>query len=94
MAVTPEELRRVARLAHLELADDEIAPLCHDLGAILDYVARLDELVDDGDIVKADDGGPAQPRRPDEPAPCLPRDAALGLAADHDDEHFSVPKVV
>ena len=42
--VTVEDVRRVAELAHLELTPDETASMLHDLNAILNYVAELNEL--------------------------------------------------
>ena len=42
--VTVADVERVAELAHLELAPDEIEPMLRDLNAILDYVAELNQL--------------------------------------------------
>jgi len=42
--ITPDEVRAVARLAHLEIGDDELPRLTRDLGQILGYVAQLSEL--------------------------------------------------
>ena len=42
--VTVEEVERVAELAHLELTPEETGRMLHDLNAILDYVAELNEL--------------------------------------------------
>ena len=42
--VSPEDVERVAELAHLELAADETPRMVHDLNEILDYVAELNEL--------------------------------------------------
>ena len=42
--VTVEDVERVAELAHLELAPEEMPRMVHDLNAILDYVAELNEL--------------------------------------------------
>ena len=44
MAITRDEVLRVARLARLELADDEVARLTDELGAILDAVSKVSEL--------------------------------------------------
>jgi aspartyl-tRNA(Asn)/glutamyl-tRNA(Gln) amidotransferase subunit C len=49
MKVTPEELRVTARLAKLEVADDEVEPVLKALGAILGYVEKLSE-VDVGNV--------------------------------------------
>jgi aspartyl-tRNA(Asn)/glutamyl-tRNA(Gln) amidotransferase subunit C len=42
--VTVEDVKRVAELAHLELTPGETGTMLHDLNAILDYVAELNEL--------------------------------------------------
>jgi len=42
--VTVQEVERVAELAHLELTPEETGAMLHDLNAILDYVAELNEL--------------------------------------------------
>lgn len=41
MSVTPEEVRRIAALAHLVLPGDEIRRLTRELNAILEHVAAL-----------------------------------------------------
>lgn len=42
--VTPDEVRHVAKLARLTLSEDDVEEYSKDLSAILDYVAKLDEL--------------------------------------------------
>ncbi len=62
--VTVEDVERVAELAHLELAPEETPRMLHDLNAILDYVAELNELDTSGveplaqatELLKADAG--------------------------------------
>lgn len=44
MALTEKDVRYVAELAHLELGDDEVREFLPQLDAILEYVAKLDEL--------------------------------------------------
>ncbi len=48
MSLKPEEVKAVARLARLELTEDELAAMTRQLGAILDYVAQLQQLNLDG----------------------------------------------
>ncbi len=48
MNMSREDVEAVARLAHLRLSEDEVRGLQKDLGAILEYIGRLDELkIDD-----------------------------------------------
>lgn len=48
MALSPEEVRKVARLARLELAEEEISKYARQLSAILEYVEKLKTLPTDG----------------------------------------------
>ena len=44
MAITREEVLHVAKLARLELTDDEVERLTEQLGAILEAVSKVSEL--------------------------------------------------
>ena len=44
MAITREQVLHVARLARLDLGDDEVERLTGELGAILDAVSKVSEL--------------------------------------------------
>jgi aspartyl-tRNA(Asn)/glutamyl-tRNA(Gln) amidotransferase subunit C len=44
MAITREEVLHVAKLARLELTDDEVARLTGELSAILEAVSKVSEL--------------------------------------------------
>jgi len=96
--VTVEDVKRVAELAHLELAPEETAGMLRDLNAILDYVAELNELDTTGIVPLAQVGeleGNANPQpRPDRLAPSLPRAAVMPQAPETDGAFFKVPKVI
>jgi aspartyl-tRNA(Asn)/glutamyl-tRNA(Gln) amidotransferase subunit C len=86
-----EEVLHVARLARLELADDEVDAMASELSAVLDHVARIAEL-------DLDDVAPTThvvdvtgALRPDEPRPCLPREVALAQAPAVGEDGFLVP---
>lgn len=94
-----EDVDRVAELAHLELTSDESARMLHDLNAILDYVAELNEL-DTTDIVPLaqvseleSTKGSGVPRD-DVTRPCLDRAAVMKEAPETDGVFFKVPKVI
>jgi aspartyl-tRNA(Asn)/glutamyl-tRNA(Gln) amidotransferase subunit C len=86
-----DEVLHVARLARLQLSDEELEPMARELSAVLDHIAKIDEL-------DLDDVAPTShvidvtgALRPDEPRPCLPREVALGQAPAVSDDGFLVP---
>jgi aspartyl-tRNA(Asn)/glutamyl-tRNA(Gln) amidotransferase subunit C len=91
MAITREEVLHVARLARLELADDEVERFTEQLSAILEAVAKVSEL----DL--ADIDPTAHPLdlvniwADDEPRPCLPVEEALANAPEREAGFFKVP---
>jgi aspartyl-tRNA(Asn)/glutamyl-tRNA(Gln) amidotransferase subunit C len=91
MAITRDEVLHVARLARLELRDDEIERFTEQLSAILEAVAKVSEL-DLTDVVPT-----AHPLdlvnvwSEDEPRPCLPVDEALANAPEREAGFFKVP---
>jgi aspartyl-tRNA(Asn)/glutamyl-tRNA(Gln) amidotransferase subunit C len=96
--VTVEEVGRVAELAHLELTPDETGAMLHDLNAILDYVAELNELDTAGvlplaqvtELLDAPGGG----LRGDVVVPSLDRAKVLAEAPESNGAFFKVPKVL
>jgi aspartyl-tRNA(Asn)/glutamyl-tRNA(Gln) amidotransferase subunit C len=88
------DIEHVARLARLELTDEEAARLREQLGAILEHAAKVGE-------VAAEDVPPtayAIPRsnvfRPDELAPSLPIEEVLANAPEAEADRFKVPRIV
>jgi aspartyl-tRNA(Asn)/glutamyl-tRNA(Gln) amidotransferase subunit C len=86
-----DQVLHVARLARLELSDDEVEKMAAELSKVLDHIEKISELDLDGvpptshvvDVVNA--------FRPDEPTPCLPVDVVLSQAPDPVDGGFGVP---
>ncbi len=81
----------MARLARLQLSDEEVEPMARELSAVLDHIAKIDELdledvVPTTHVVEVTDG-----LRADEPRASLPREIALAQAPAVSDEGFSVP---
>jgi aspartyl-tRNA(Asn)/glutamyl-tRNA(Gln) amidotransferase subunit C len=96
--VTVADVERVAELAHLELAPDETPRMLHDLNAILDYVAELNELDTSGvaplaQVSELENAAPAV-LRPDSPMPSLDRATVMSQAPETDGVFFKVPKVI
>jgi aspartyl-tRNA(Asn)/glutamyl-tRNA(Gln) amidotransferase subunit C len=86
-----DEVLHVARLARLQLSEDELEPMARELSAVLDHIAKIDELdLDDvaptTHVVEMTGG-----LRADEPRDSLPRDLALAQAPAVSDDGFSVP---
>ena len=97
--VTVEDVERVAELAHLELAPDEMPRMVQDLNAILNYVAELNELDTAGvaplsQVSELDGAGGRSSLREDVPVPSLDRQAVMPQAPDTDKGFFKVPKVI
>jgi aspartyl-tRNA(Asn)/glutamyl-tRNA(Gln) amidotransferase subunit C len=91
MAISREEVLHVARLARLELTDEEVERFTEQLSAILEAVAKVSEL----DL--ADVEPTAHPLdlvnvwAPDEPRPSIPVDDALANAPEREAGFFKVP---
>jgi len=87
------DIDHVAKLARLDLSDEEKARMRDQLGVILEHAAKVGE-------VAADDVPPtasAIPRanvlREDVPEPCIPHAAAMLNAPAQADGRFLVPKI-
>jgi aspartyl-tRNA(Asn)/glutamyl-tRNA(Gln) amidotransferase subunit C len=86
-----EEVLHVARLARLQLSEEEIEPMARELSAVLDHVARIGEL-DLEDVPVTTHVAELTGRlRADEPRECLPREVVLAQAPAVSGEGFLVP---
>jgi aspartyl-tRNA(Asn)/glutamyl-tRNA(Gln) amidotransferase subunit C len=93
MSLTKEEVEHIARLARLDLTDEQKARYRKQLEAILDHVARL-QAVDTGDVLPtASVLAGLTPLRADEPQPGLDKEDLLGNAPQQDDDQFRIPPV-
>jgi aspartyl-tRNA(Asn)/glutamyl-tRNA(Gln) amidotransferase subunit C len=92
--LTPDVVRRVARLSRLKLKDEEVTKLAAELSQVLHYVDQLDEL----DVANVEPMAHAieltNVFRADEPRPSLPREAALANAPKSDGKYFLVPPIL
>jgi aspartyl-tRNA(Asn)/glutamyl-tRNA(Gln) amidotransferase subunit C len=89
--ITRDEVLRVARLARLELTDDEVGRLQEQLSDILEAVSKVSEL-DLSDVPPtAHPLEIANAWAEDVPRPCLELDEVFANAPDRDDGHFRVP---
>jgi len=86
--VDAEEVRHVAELARVRLADDEVETFAAQFGDILDYFEALDEVPEterEEELVNV--------MRPDEVEAGLTQEEALSNAEQTDDGYFVGPKV-
>ena len=89
--ITRDEVPHVARLARLELSEDEVTKFQGQLSQILEAVSKVREL----DL--ADVPPTAHPLEianawaEDEPRPCLPLDDVFANAPDRDEDYFRTP---
>ena len=86
-----EQVLHVARLARLQLSEDEVTRMTGELSAILDHIEKISELDLDGVPPTTHVVDVRNALREDVPRPSLPRDVALANAPAVDDDGFSVP---
>jgi aspartyl-tRNA(Asn)/glutamyl-tRNA(Gln) amidotransferase subunit C len=89
-----EQVRQVARLSRLDLTEAEISQFTSQLGAILEYVKKLDQL----DTSKVEPLAHCLPinncLRKDEIKPSLGTDKTIANAPESDGQFFMVPKIL
>jgi|HubBroStandDraft_4_1064222.scaffolds.fasta_scaffold1202645_2 aspartyl-tRNA(Asn)/glutamyl-tRNA(Gln) amidotransferase subunit C len=106
--MTPRPLTRadvlhIARLARLDLSEDDVERFTAELGKILTYVGEV-QRVDTTDVTPMSHAGALSPPggeppaggpagRDDHPRPCLDRSSALANAPDASAGLFRVPRV-
>ncbi|GIU96339.1 MAG: glutamyl-tRNA(Gln) amidotransferase subunit C [Actinomycetota bacterium] len=88
------DLRYVARLARLELGEDEIATLAPQLAQILEHAGRIAAVATEHVPPTASPLPRVNVWRDDEPEPPLPVDEALRNAPDREGDRFRVPRIV
>ncbi len=91
MAISREDVRHVAKLAELELTEEEVVRLGDQLGAILEAVGKVSEL-DLADVPPTSHPlSVVNVFRPDELRPSLPLYDVFGNAPAREDDFFRVP---
>jgi aspartyl-tRNA(Asn)/glutamyl-tRNA(Gln) amidotransferase subunit C len=86
-----DQVLHVAKLARLELSDEEVDQMATELSGILEHVDRISELDLEGVEPTSHVVELENVLRADEPTPSLERDAALANAPDPVDGAFRVP---
>ena len=94
MALTPNDVAELGRLARIELTADELAHLAPQLDAILEAVAKVSEVAA-ADIPPTSHPLPLENVfRADEVRPSLPREVVLAGAPAAEDDRFRVPRIL
>jgi aspartyl-tRNA(Asn)/glutamyl-tRNA(Gln) amidotransferase subunit C len=87
-----DQVLYVARLARLELTDEEVERFSGELSKVLDHIEKISELGDLADIPPTSHVVEVENAlRADEPRPSWPRDVMLGSAPDAGQGGFRVP---
>jgi aspartyl-tRNA(Asn)/glutamyl-tRNA(Gln) amidotransferase subunit C len=86
-----DQVLHVARLARLELSEEELERMAGELSAILEHVERISSLDLEGVEPTSHVVALENVFRPDEPRPSLPRERALEPAPDPAAGAFRVP---
>ena len=94
MKISKQEVEHVAKLARLELSEQEKEKLTDQLSNILTYVETLNGLDTKGVEPTAHVLDIKNVVREDVGAPSLPRERALANAPDQAAGHYKVPKII
>ncbi|MGP1308958.1 MAG: Asp-tRNA(Asn)/Glu-tRNA(Gln) amidotransferase subunit GatC [Phycisphaerales bacterium] len=93
-ALPVDDVRRIARLARLELRDDEVVQFSTRLGATLGYIERLRELDLEGVEPLTHPLDQTNRLGDDEVGPTLDTEALMKIAPDRMPPFVKVPKVL
>lgn len=98
MAIKEQDIIKIAKLAHLEITDEEVALYTPQMASIVGYIEQLNKL-DTASVEPAiggltPEGESTNTWRADVPHESLGQDAALDQSPAAADGHFRVPKVL
>ncbi len=94
MSVTPEDVRKIARLARIAAPEDRLEELAGELSGILEWIEQLNEVDIDGVDPMTSAVQTPLPMREDAVTDGNIRDAVLKNAPRAEEGFFVVPKVV
>lgn len=94
MAVSEDNVRRIARLARINVPEDDLASLSSELSSILGWVEQLAEVNVEGVVPMASAADLTLPLREDKASSSARREDILANAPDARDGYFAVPKVI
>jgi aspartyl-tRNA(Asn)/glutamyl-tRNA(Gln) amidotransferase subunit C len=92
--ITPEALKHLAKLARLELSEDELATYATQLEVILESVDKIREVAAADVAPMSHAVGLTNVFRKDETKPSLDRAEVLAQAPAAQDDRFRVPRIL
>ena len=88
------DIEKVAKLARLDLSEEEAETYGNQLEQILTYMEQLNRLDTTG-VEPTSHAIPIQNAfREDETRPSFPQEEVLGIAPEEEDGHFKVPRII
>ena len=93
-SISPDDVRKVAELARLELPENKIATYTTQLERILDYVAHLQQVNTEGVPETTRAVEVSNVTRPDAVEPTDIREDLLELAPQREGEFYRVPRIL
>ena len=92
--ITPDDVRHVAKLARLDVTDDEVALFAGQLAAVLEHAEDVEALDTAGVPPTAHPLPLVNVLREDVPADGVDRDEVLAMAPAAQDGRFRVPRIL
>ncbi|HEV7886802.1 MAG TPA: Asp-tRNA(Asn)/Glu-tRNA(Gln) amidotransferase subunit GatC [Acidimicrobiales bacterium] len=93
-SISPADVAHVARLARLDVTDEELELFAGQLAAVLDHAADVASLDTAGVPPTAHPLPLENVLREDEERPSLDRDEVLAMAPEAEDGRFRVPRIL
>jgi len=94
MAISVNEVQKIASLSKLRLEGPELEKMAHDFNGILDFVAQIKEAKTDGAPALDHPLGHTNAQRNDEPNQSVDQDAIRKFAPKFEAGFFVVPRVI
>lgn len=94
MQISSDDIKKVANLARLQLEQAEVDSMAEQIGKILNYVDKLNQLDTTGITPTTHALSITNAFREDEVVPSLPQEEALKNGPDQNGEAFVVPRVI
>lgn len=94
MSVTPDDVRKAARLSHIKIKDERVEPMAQELNGILNWIEQLNEVDVEGIEPMTSVVEMNLPMRADEVLDGNRQSEVLANAPNAVDGFFVVPKVV